>query len=242
MTGRGARQECVSNNVDWYRSVARAHGLEGAIEHGVWTCRSSMPPYHSNAVTVSPSGMEAQVSHVRDLVEAVGHPFTVKDSHAHLDLAPLGFRSLFDAEWIRLEHDALTHAGGLPATGWRRLTTPEELVRFEDGWRAHGSPATTRVFLPALLADESVAFLTVEREGAILAGVVANRSPHVVGLSNFFAAGPEVDAQLAGAVAAVRRSSPGAAVVGYESGESLARARRAGFRAVGALRIWVLER
>ena len=178
---------------------------------------------------------------MHDLVEAVGHPFTVKDSRAHLDLAPLGFRVLFDAEWIRLEHDAPTHAGGLLAAGWRRLTTPDELARFEDAWRAHGSPATTRVFLPALLADESVAFLAVERDAAIVAGVVANRSTHVVGLSNFFAAGPEVDAQFAGAVAAVRRSSPGLPVVGYESGEALARARREGFRAAGALRIWILE-
>ena len=241
MTGGDARQECVSNNVDWYRSVTRAHGIECAIEHGVWTCRAVMPPYFSNAVTVSPSGVDAQLSHVLDLAAAVGRPFTVKDSHAQLDLAPLGFRVLFDAEWIRLEHDAPTHAGGPPAAGWRRLTAPEELVHFEDAWRAHGSPAAARVFLPPLLADESVAFLAVERDAAIVAGVVANRSTHVAGLSNFFAAGPEADARFEDAVAAVRRSSPGVAVVGYESGEALARARRAGFRAVGALRIWITE-
>lgn len=241
MTGRDARRECVSNNVDWYRSVTRAHGLEGAIEHGVWTCRASMPSYHSNAVTVSPSGTDAQLAHLHDLVDAVGHPFTVKDSHASLDLTPLGFRVLFEAQWIRLAHGAMTRGSEGPAGGWRRLTTPEELERFEDAWRAHGSPATTRVFVPALLADESVTFLAAERGGEIVAGVAANRSTDVVGLSNFFAARPDGDARFAGAVAAVRRSSPGVPVVGYESGESLARARREGFRAVGTLRIWLRE-
>jgi len=241
MTGRDARQECVLNNVDLYRSVARAHGIEGAIEHGVWTCRASMPPYYSNAVTVSPSRIDAQIAHVRNLVDTVGHAFTVKDSHSLLDLAPLGFRVLFDAEWIRLEGAVATPAVNGAAAGWRRLTTPEELERFEDAWRAHGSPATTRVFVPALLADESVAFLAAEREGEIAAGVVANRSTHVVGLSNFFAAGLDVDAAFAGAVAAVRRSSPDMAVVGYESGESLTRARHEGFQARGKLRIWLRE-
>ena len=86
MTGRDSRRECVSSNVDWYASVSRAHGLEGAIEHGVWTCRASMPPYYSNAVTVSPSGSDAQLAHLHDLVDAVGHAFTVKDSHTLLDL------------------------------------------------------------------------------------------------------------------------------------------------------------
>ena len=241
MTGRGARRECVSNNVDWYGSVTRAHGLEGAIEHGVWTCRTSMPPYYSNAVTASASGIDAQLAHLHDLVDAVGHPFTVKDSHALLDLAPLGFRVLFEAQWIRLAHDAMTRGGADAAAGWRRLTTPEELARFEDAWRAHGSPATTRVFVPALLADESLTFLAAERGGEIVAGVAANRSTDVVGLSNFFAAGSDVDARFAGAVAAVRRTSPGVAVVGYERGESLDRARREGFRAVGMLRVWLWE-
>ena len=241
MSERDARQDCVSNNVDWYRSVTRAHGVEGAIEHGVWTCRDGMPPYYSNAVTVSRSDVDAQVAHVRDLADAVPPPFTIKDSHALLDLAPLGFGVLFDAEWIRLEAGAAPSVGDGAAAGWRSMTTPMELERFEEAWRAHGSPATTRVFVPPLLADPSVAFLAVERGDEIVAGVVANRSTRVVGLSNFFAAGPELDAPFSGAVAAVRRFSPGVAVVGYERGEALARAQREGFRAQGALRIWLWE-
>jgi hypothetical protein len=92
--------------------------------------------------------------------------------------------------------------------------------------------------VPPLLADPAVAVLAAERDGEIVAGVVANRSPRVVGLSNVFGD----DARFAGAVAAVRRFAPGMAVVGYESGEALERAVRDGFRVVGALRIWLCER
>lgn len=237
MAGPDARQACVSNSVDWYRSVSRAHGLGGAIENGVWTCRAAMPPYSSNAVTVSRSGMDAQLDVLRDLVGAVAPPFTVKDSHAHLDLAPLGFHVLFDAQWIRLAEGAVTEVAG----GWGRVTTPRELERWEEAWRAHGSPAATRVFVPALLDDESVAVLAAERAGEIVAGAVANRSTAVVGLSNVFAAEGEADRRFAEAVAAVRRFAPGVPVVGYERGDALGRALREGFQAVGSLRIWLRE-
>jgi hypothetical protein len=240
MTGPDARQECVHNSVDWYGSIARAHGLDSAIEDGVWTCRSAMPPYYSNAVTASRAAVGDQLAHIHELVDAVPPPFTVKDGYTALDLAPFGFRVLFDAQWIRLAHDAAGPAGER-ADRWHRLTAPDDLERWEDAWRAHGSPATRRVFVPALLADESVAILAARHDGEIAAGVVANRSTAVVGLSNFFAAGPDVDAQFAGAVAAVRAAFPGAPVVGYESGEALERALREGFRPVGPLRIWLRE-
>jgi hypothetical protein len=237
MTGRDARQECVLNNVDWYRAVTRAHGLEGRIEHGVWTCRDLMPPYYSNAVTVSRSGIDAQLAHAERLAGTLARPFTIKDSHSLLDLSPLGFHVLFEAQWIRLAARAVTPRRDL-ADGWRRVTQAEALERWEAAWGAHGSPPTTRVFVPRLLADPAVAVLAAERDGEIVAGVVANRSPRVVGLSNVFGD----DARFAGAVAAVRRFAPGMAVVGYESGEALERAVRDGFRVVGALRIWLCER
>ena len=115
MTGRDAPQECVLNSVDWYRSISRAHGLASAID--------------------------GQLAVVRALTDALEGPFTVKDSHSVLDLAPLGFRILFDAEWIRLAPSAVS-AG--EAERWRQLVTPDDLRRWEDAWRAHGSPASTQ--------------------------------------------------------------------------------------------------
>ena len=133
-------------------------------------------------------------------------------------------------------------AASRTAAGWRRLTTPEELVRFEDAWRAHGSPATTRVFLPALLADEI---------GCVPRGRARRRDRRGRRCQPLDACRGALELLRGWS----RRSTPGSRapwrrfagprldlpVVGYESGESLARARREGFRAAGALRIWILE-
>jgi hypothetical protein len=240
MSERDAREECVLDNVGWYRSIARAHGLPGAIEQGTWTCRATMPPYFSNAVTVTHVDVGAQRAHAQTLADEIPWPFTIKDSYAALDLAPLGFRVLFEAQWIRLEHDDAVPRDEPPAR-WLRLTTPDALERWEAAWRAAGSPATSPVFVPALLADESVVVLAADRDGEIAAGAIATRCTRVVGLSNFFAVGPDVDDLFATAVRAVRRIAPGAAVVGYESGEALERALRERFQPVGGLRIWLRE-
>ena len=229
-----AQELCVLNSVDWYCSIARAHGIEYSTVNGIWASPDAMPPYYSNAVTVARSGPEAQLAVVERLLQAIPHTFSVKDSYALLDLAPLGFRPLFDAEWIRLEP-----GGTSPGGGWRRLTTPEELDRWEAVWRASGSPAELRVFVPALLDDDSVAVLAAGTPDEIVAGVVANRSAGVVGLSNFFATGRDAESHFAGAAAAVTQFAPGLPVVGYEHGDSLERVLRHGFSAAGPLRVWV---
>lgn len=71
-------------------------------------------------------------------------------------------------------------------------------------------------------------------------GASANRSESVVGLSNLFAV-TEVDRVWAGAIATISARFPGLPLVGYEHGSDLEVARRAGFRSVGRLRVWLKE-
>jgi len=99
VTGREARLG-ASNSVAWYESMFRAHGRGGAVSDGMWTSRGVAPPYYSNAVTLSPAETAAQIETLRGLAAALARAFSVKDSFAVLDLAPLGMRTLFDAQWI----------------------------------------------------------------------------------------------------------------------------------------------
>ena len=73
------------------------------------------------------------------------------------------------------------------------------------------------------------------------AGAVVNRTETVVGVSNLFATDGDLDGAWRDRLAAIGRSFPGLSVVGYESGDALAVARRVGFRAIGPLRIWAHE-
>jgi len=231
---------CVLNSVHWYEAIFRTHRLSGSIADGMWTSLERPPPYYSNAMTLSPSGTRAQVATLRRLGSVLDPPWSVKDSFSTLDLSPLGFRPLFDADWIWNEDPAVLTAERVSAA-WRSVTTPTELERWEAAWRAGGSPTDRRVFLPELLADPDIAVFAAYQGDAIVAGCAANRSAEAVGFSNFFAEDPEREPVMASAVGAVMRIAPGLPVVGYDSGDDLAIARQLGFRTVGALRVWLAE-
>jgi hypothetical protein len=232
---------CVSNNLGWCEAVLRTHGLAGAIAAGLWSCRQRVPPYYSNAMTLAPSDPAVQTELLRELAADLVRPFSVKDSFAALDLAPLGMRPLFDAEWIWRDPSAGEPEGERRDVEWRRVTSPVELDRWETAWGDDGSPTDTRVFLPHLLADRSVVLLAARDGDRIVAGCAANRAAGVVGFSNFFADDADREPLMTSAVREVMRLAPGLPVVGYERGEDLVRARRAGFRSVGPLRVWLAE-
>ena len=213
---------CASNNVAWYEAIFRSHGLTGETTDGVWISRDAPPPYYSNAVTLAPSGHEAQIARLRELDDVLGTRWTVKDSFAALDLSPFGFRSLFEAEWIW--HDIFDaparDAGGIT---WRPVTTGDQLEPWEAAWRANGSPAQSPVFVPDLLKNPAIALFGGYRGDAVVAGCAANRSAGAVGFSNFFVGDGEEALAIAGAIAEVARFGAGLPIVGYLAGEGLAR-------------------
>jgi hypothetical protein len=144
---------------------------------------------------------------------------------------------LFDAEWISREPSSAARASA-DDRAWRRVTSAAELDAWEAAWRANGSPADRPVFVPALLSDPTIAVFAAYRGDSLVAGCAANRSTDAVGFSNFFVTNGDEDELAAGAVTAVDRFGAGLPVVGYEAGDSLARARELGFQAVGPLRVW----
>ena len=229
---------CAVNNVDWYRAVFAAHGLAGEIRDGVFVCRAEVPPYYSNALAFLPEDAGAQLRTIGALAETLNGAFSVKDCFARLPLESLGFRELFAAEWIW--RDPVPPDGA--ASPWRRVTDADELAAWEAEWRAMGSPTDKPVFLPELLNNPAMAIFAARAGRETIAVCAANRSDKTVGLSNFFTREDADDfALLTSAVGAVRRFAPGLPIVGYERGAALARCIRAGFRAVGPLRVWLFE-
>jgi hypothetical protein len=68
----------------------------GTFAADAWTSPTRTPPLYADAVTLVP-GVDPEALLAR--VET-GPGCAVKDSYADLDLAPLGFHVLFDAQWI----------------------------------------------------------------------------------------------------------------------------------------------
>ena len=138
---------------------------------------------------------------------------------------------LFEAEWIVLE--ALPDRNDL---SWDTVTDPGGLATWEAAWAGGGE--VTGLFRPALLADPDCAILACHRDGALVGGVIAYTSDGVTGISNVFKSGNAGAPLWPSAVRAAAALRPGLPVVGYERGEDLAAARRAGVRVLGPLRVW----
>jgi hypothetical protein len=189
-------------------------------------------------MTLVPSLVEAQLAALRDLRSVLRAPWSIKDSFAALDLAPLGFAPLFDAEWVWRDPLPAPRAG-LGDVAWRQVTTTAELELWETAWRENGSPANRPVFVPALLDDPTIALFAAYKGDGLVAGCAANRSADAVGFSNFFVADGDDDQLAAGALAAVSGFGDGLPIVGYEPHRAIGRAQRLGFQPVGPLRIWV---
>jgi hypothetical protein len=230
------RRVAALNNGEWCDAVCHARGVRGRWSNAAWVQPRRGPPFYPNLVTLAPEPAAEQLAAIAGLKEALPHGFAVKDSFANLDLARLGFRPLFEAEWICLAAGRARRGG----SRWQRVDGDAALAEWEAAWAASGSPAATRVFLPPLLADDRIAFFATRSAGEIVAGCAANRSAEAVGFSNFFARRDQEDHRRA-AVAAVAEFAGDKAVVGYESDAALCESLRLGFTAVGPLRIWFWE-
>lgn len=243
------RLAAARNNAAWCDAVCRSHGLPGTFGADAWTSPRRTPPLYPDAVTLGPDGVSAAA-----LVAAVdtGSPgCSVKDSFAALDLGPEGFRVLFEAQWIHRPAGAPVTASG-PPLEWSEVAGAGELRQWEAAW-ADGEPPG--LFRPDLLAGGTV-FLAGRAgsddggtaggtraaggsTGRIVAGAVAHRTGDVVGVSNLFARdGASAGSAWAGVLTAVAARRPDLPVVGYESGDDLDAALRAGFTTLGPLRVW----
>jgi len=99
----------------------------------VWSCARRTPPFYPDAVTL------ARGVPVRVVLDAIDDDAgaSVKDSFADLDLAPAGFRVLFDAQWVAFmpPTPASTTWAPIDADG-RDVPDDSRVTAFGD---AHGS-------------------------------------------------------------------------------------------------------
>ncbi|MFH8484146.1 hypothetical protein [Streptomyces longisporoflavus] len=222
------------NNAEWCDAVCRAHGLAGEFGEGTWSSTRRTPPLYPDAVSLTP---QASAADLAARIDTASPGCSVKDSFACLDLEPLGFEVLFEAQWICRE--AGRTAPVTTALRWETLRSAASLPAWEKAW--NDGEEGNGLFRPELLDGDST-FLAARSEGRIVAGAIATRGASVVGVSNLFATGDAPDAEesaWAGVLTEVTGLWPGLPVVGYESGESLDAAVRQGFTPIGPLRVWL---
>jgi hypothetical protein len=223
----------ASNNAEWCDLVARSHGATTQFKSDAWTSQDRTPQYYPDAVTLTPRLV------IPDLLSRVDTSIgcTIKDSFAALDLAPYGFRVLFDAEWIVRSPRLSAVAPSGPQ--WKRITRSDALAEWEDAWRP--DDGSKRLLRAELLDHNSVAVVAAEQADQIVAGAILNSSSTVVGISNVLSR-PDVDLDpWPGCLAFAGSLFPGKPLVGYEFGAGLLDAKRNGFQDAGPLRVWITD-
>ncbi|MGX5214466.1 hypothetical protein ACWKT3_38300 [Streptomyces violaceus] len=231
------------NNAEWCAAMCRAHGVTGEFGAEAWATAVRTPLYYPDAVTVEPDAdRDALVARI----DTVSPGASVKDSFADLELAEAGFGVLFEARWIHRPAGAPASATeqGPPELVWEVAHDAHTLRAWALAWDDGAGDAD--LFRPGLLADPDT-FVILGRsaadtddyaDGRVVAGAVASRSEHVVGVSNVFARDGGPDAAWPVVLHALARLFPTLPVVGYEQGDDLAVALRYGFEPLGPLRVW----
>ena len=214
------------NNAEWCDAFCRTHGIAGRFDDDAWWSAVRTPPFYPDAVTLMPGADAGRI-----LARIDGGPgCSIKDSFSDLDLSGEGFDVLFRAEWLCLEHARRA----LPR--WSVIDSAEKLPDWESAW---GEPPEPRGFFrPPLLREESIAILAGYNGDRVVAGAVANRSDAAIGLSNVFALSGDLGSAYVGAASVAQARWGALPVFGYEFGEPLDAARRAGFTSVGELTVW----
>lgn len=233
--------KAARNNALWCDAVCRAQGAPGEFRKALWLNRFGTPPYYPDVVTLA-SG-EAAPEQLEAITSLVGSPrdagWAIKDSFRSLDLHPLGFTALFDAEWIlRLPtaDDTQENTTGLQ---WSTVRSEADLLLWNRGWVGEAADIEASQIIAAnLISDTNTVFLFAPARGFPLCGGILYTGAGVVGLSNVFHAGVEPEVAWRGLLREAARRFPGLPVVGYETENELTVARCVGFQSAGPLRIW----
>jgi hypothetical protein len=234
------------NNALWCDAVCGAHDRPGEFHDTLWFTRLGAPRFYPDAVTLS--GVESAPAQIETIAALVGstreREWAVKDSFRCLELNSLGFEPLFDAEWVAM-NPRLPDLRAHPAAEYRSASVTSEagLIAWEQAWAGEevNAAAISKpcVFMPRLLTDTNVIFVSIQGDGGIVGGGILNRGAEVVGLSNLF--GSTIDMVWRSVAAMAGEIFPGLPLVGYERGYELAAAHQAGFETVGPLRVWRLR-
>jgi hypothetical protein len=228
------------NNALWCDAVCRAHGVPTSFAADAWVAQEAAPRLYPNLVTLSVGGVEKQLLRVAQLTGSLPMSgWGVKDSFNVLDLAPHGFRPMFHARWAAIRANkriAFEDSKGLRVS---RVDSGDGLRQWESAWSVGQSQQDRPmpVFLPAVLQEPDIAFLSLMDGTELAAGLVANRGGGVVGVSNVFLTDGRPPETVCRCLAEIRVMWPGLSLVSYATGNGTGLGRL-GFRAFSDLTVW----
>ena len=230
-------QRTILNNAKWCEWSAIAYGMDSEKNHQWWATSGDMPQIYPNANTLSDSVTTTFIEQMME--KRVDKTFAIKDSYHQLDLQPLGFQTLFEAEWLAFSNLMFTHKPGIiidTVQTWEQLQLFTEAccVAFGTNHLLDFSP--TGLYPKSLLSNPDIRFFLAREDNDIIGGMTLHRSHHVVGMSNLFCEEKEVLEALLFASQHFIQNDP---IVTYSHDDELTLLLNCGCQLIGPLRFWL---
>jgi hypothetical protein len=108
-----------------------------------------------------------------------------------LDLKPLGFDPLFDAQWIYLKAEKFNPILPYVPIEHKILASEDELSTWKLSWDPN-IDLGKQIFSPGLVKNPKIHFIASYQGDQIVSGCLVNQTDNVLGISNFFSPGNSI--------------------------------------------------
>jgi hypothetical protein len=233
--------KAILNNNELYEAVFSPQQIKSYKNDLIWYCLEETPPFYSNLVTVSENWRPDKIFEEidRNFKKENWEKFSIKDSFSVLDLTKFGFKKLFDAQWIYLEAENFKPQKQSGKLNYKIVKNEIELKKWKIAWDADENIGNS-IFYPQMLNDPKVFFVTGFDKDKIVSGCLINKTPDVLGISNFFAPVETID-YWSEMINFIFDSIKCTDVVGYERSNFARELQTLGFEDVGDLTVWLKE-
>jgi GNAT superfamily N-acetyltransferase len=224
---------CAETTAAWHASWLDALGLRSERRDSVWRALDVPPVIYLSAITLAPDVSETAVREVHG---------TMCDSWCALELAESGFTERLREPWFARPASAVAAEEAPSEFEIVRVSTPAEVVEFENvslrGFGGEGARVEPgAIHPPSILEDARMMMLTGRVGGNAVAAAMSYRTDAAVGI---YGVTTIASARGRGYASALTRAliEPALPAVLSPSPEAESLYRRLGFEQLGVLRHW----
>lgn len=226
--------KAAQNNAEWCEIICSTHKIPGEFLENIWVNQNEVPTFYPNAVTTKPLSHENFSDISKALKKIPLESYAIKDSFNELPADKMGYKILFEADWITYSPSELIDESIIE--GWTIVKDDQELKNWELAWN-NNQPTDKRIFLPNILSVSDVSFLAKYENNQIIAGGITNIAHDVIGLSNVFNHDSQNNNIWSEISSFIKEKMATLPIVGYERDQALMKAHEVGYKTIGKLKV-----
>lgn len=152
------------NNAQWCHLVCQANRALGQFNDQAWHSIDEVPNYYPNIITLTPN---CSLETVQAIAQQIQGRVSSKDSFNNLPLTQLGFKKLFDAQWL------LAPVTVSRSLSYQLIRDTQQLEEWERAW---SRAPKSGLFNQTILNNPAIRFVGIYNHHELVAGGIINKS------------------------------------------------------------------